>query len=91
MPTSSSRAIASAVAGWIYLALLAQYLVRNKLVAIGHIDTRRLTRHLRDAGALPGAFGADEHATRAAAVADRLVAAPAPSARTSRRWSRPAP
>ena len=28
------------------------------------IDTRRLTRHLRDAGALPGAFGTDEAAVR---------------------------
>jgi carbamoyl-phosphate synthase small subunit len=35
--------------------------------AITGIDTRRLTRHLRDAGALPGAFGTDESAVRAAA------------------------
>ena len=37
--------------------------------AITGIDTRRLTRHLRDRGALPGAFGADEDAVRAAAAA----------------------
>ncbi len=32
------------------------------------IDTRRLTRHLRDHGALPGAFGTDEAAVRAEAA-----------------------
>ena len=31
------------------------------------VDTRRLTRHLRERGALPGAFGTDEARTRAAA------------------------
>jgi carbamoyl-phosphate synthase small subunit len=36
---------------------------------IAGIDTRRLTRHLRAAGALPGAFGSDEAAVRAAAAA----------------------
>ena len=35
--------------------------------AIAGIDTRRLTRHLRDHGAVPGAFGTDETAVRAAA------------------------
>jgi carbamoyl-phosphate synthase small subunit len=40
---------------------------------ISGIDTRRLTRHLRDAGALPGAFGADEHAVRAAAATARAT------------------
>ena len=37
--------------------------------AIAGIDTRRLTRHLRDTGAVPGAFGTDEAAVRAAASA----------------------
>jgi carbamoyl-phosphate synthase small subunit len=36
---------------------------------IAGIDTRRLTRHIRDAGAMPGAFGtADETALKAAAA-----------------------
>ena len=43
------------------------------------IDTRRLTRHLRDEGALPGAFGTDEAAVRAAAAS----ATHAPTASTS--------
>ncbi|HUF33501.1 MAG TPA: glutamine-hydrolyzing carbamoyl-phosphate synthase small subunit [Acidimicrobiales bacterium] len=38
---------------------------------IAGIDTRRLTRHLRDAGSMPGAFGtADEATLRAAAEAE---------------------
>ena len=38
---------------------------------IAGIDTRRLTRHLRDLGAMPGAFGtADEATLRAAAAAE---------------------
>jgi carbamoyl-phosphate synthase small subunit len=35
------------------------------------VDTRRLTRHLRNHGALPGAFGTDEAAVRAAAATAR--------------------
>jgi len=36
---------------------------------IAGIDTRRLTRHLRDAGAMPGAFGTADEATLTAAAA----------------------
>ena len=36
---------------------------------IGGIDTRRLTRHLRDLGAMPGAFGTADEATLRAAAA----------------------
>ena len=36
---------------------------------IAGIDTRRLTRHLRDAGAMPGAFGTADLSTLAAAAA----------------------
>ncbi len=46
---------------------LDAYLARLGVPAIAGIDTRRLTRHLRDAGAMPGAFGADEPAAAAAA------------------------
>ncbi|MGZ6953981.1 MAG: glutamine-hydrolyzing carbamoyl-phosphate synthase small subunit [Acidimicrobiia bacterium] len=44
------------------------FLTRHGLPAIAGIDTRRLTRHLRDRGAVPGAFGTDEQAVRAAAA-----------------------
>jgi carbamoyl-phosphate synthase small subunit len=36
---------------------LEGFLVRHGVAGITGIDTRRLTRHIRDAGALPGAFG----------------------------------
>ena len=48
-------------------AMLAHYGISG----IGGIDTRRLTRLLRDTGAMPGAFGtASEAALRAAAAAE---------------------
>ncbi len=36
---------------------LDQWLTQHGLAGIGGVDTRRLTRHLRDAGAMVGAFG----------------------------------
>ncbi len=56
-------------------ASLDALLRRYGISAIGGIDTRRLTRLLRDAGAMPGAFGpledgVDEAALRAAALAE---------------------
>ncbi|NIR36677.1 MAG: glutamine-hydrolyzing carbamoyl-phosphate synthase small subunit, partial [Actinobacteria bacterium] len=50
---------------------LDSFLRRHGVAAIAGIDTRRLTRHIRDAGAMPGAFGsADQAALRAAAEAE---------------------
>jgi carbamoyl-phosphate synthase small subunit len=50
---------------------LDTYLRRHGIPAIAGIDTRRLTRHIREAGAMPGAFGtADETALKAAAIAE---------------------
>ncbi len=50
---------------------LDAFLRRHGVPAIGGIDTRRLTRHLRDAGAMPGAFGvADEVTLKAAALTE---------------------
>jgi len=49
---------------------LESFLVRHDLPAITGVDTRRLTRHLRQVGAVPCAFGtADEATLRAAAEA----------------------
>ena len=46
-------------------------LTASGVPAIGGIDTRRLTRHIRDAGSMPGAFGTAAEATlRAAAAAE---------------------
>ena len=50
---------------------LDDFLVRHGVPGIAGIDTRRLTRHLRDAGAMPGAFGTADDATLRAAAARR--------------------
>jgi len=44
------------------------YLIAQNLAGIAGIDTRRLTRHLRDLGAMPGAFGTADEATLLAAA-----------------------
>jgi carbamoyl-phosphate synthase small subunit len=50
---------------------LSAFLTRAGVPGIAGIDTRRLTRHLRDSGAMPGAFGtADEVTLKAAALAE---------------------
>jgi carbamoyl-phosphate synthase small subunit len=50
---------------------LNSFLVRHGVPGITGIDTRRLTRHIREAGSMPGAFGtADETTLKAAAVAE---------------------
>jgi carbamoyl-phosphate synthase small subunit len=47
---------------------LDAYLRRHNVPGIAGIDTRRLTRHIRDVGAMPGAFGtADDTTLKAAA------------------------
>ena len=52
-------------------ASLGAMLSRYGISGIAGIDTRRLTRLLRDAGSMPGAFGtADEATLRAAAAAE---------------------
>ncbi|MEP7114863.1 MAG: glutamine-hydrolyzing carbamoyl-phosphate synthase small subunit [Ilumatobacteraceae bacterium] len=52
-------------------ATLDAMLARYGISGIAGIDTRRLTRLLRDTGAMPGAFGtADEASLRAAATAE---------------------
>jgi carbamoyl-phosphate synthase small subunit len=50
---------------------LDSFLRTTNVPGIAGIDTRRLTRHIRDAGAMPGAFGtADETTIKAAATAE---------------------
>jgi carbamoyl-phosphate synthase small subunit len=62
------RDLAEHHSNWRATASLDDLLVRHRVPGITGIDTRRLTRHLRDHGALPGAFGTDEAAVRAAAA-----------------------
>ena len=60
------RELAPHHSNWRATESLDDLLVRHRVPGISGIDTRRLTRHLRDEGALPGAFGTDEAAVRAA-------------------------
>ncbi|HEX4490627.1 MAG TPA: glutamine-hydrolyzing carbamoyl-phosphate synthase small subunit [Acidimicrobiia bacterium] len=65
------RDLARRPSNWRATDSLDAYLARHGVSAIAGIDTRRLTRHIRDAGAIPGAFGtADEEALLSAARAD---------------------
>jgi len=63
------RELARRRSNWRSDADLDGFLRRHGLAGIAGIDTRRLTRHIRDAGAMPGAFGtADEATIKQAAV-----------------------
>jgi carbamoyl-phosphate synthase small subunit len=62
------RELARRASNWRAEEGLDAYLRRHRVPGLAGIDTRRLTRHLRDQGALPGAFGTDEAAVRAAAA-----------------------
>jgi carbamoyl-phosphate synthase small subunit len=65
------RDLARRPSSWRATEGLAGYLERHAISAIAGIDTRRLTRHIRSAGAMPGAFGvADRDVLLAAAQAD---------------------
>jgi carbamoyl-phosphate synthase small subunit len=48
---------------------LDAYLRRHGVPGIGGVDTRRLTRHVREAGAMPAAFGTADPAMLASAAA----------------------
>jgi carbamoyl-phosphate synthase small subunit len=61
------RDLARRPSNWRATDGLDEFLRRHRVPGIAGIDTRRLTRHLRRSGALPGAFGTDESAVRAAA------------------------
>ncbi len=63
------RDLARRPSNWRSTGDLDSYLREHGVPGIAGIDTRRLTRHLRDAGSMPGAFGSDEATARAAAVA----------------------
>ncbi len=56
---------------------LDAWLVRHGVPGIGGIDTRRLTRHIRDTGAMPGAFGALGEAPDGSVVDEAVLTAAA--------------
>ncbi|MGZ4756207.1 MAG: glutamine-hydrolyzing carbamoyl-phosphate synthase small subunit [Acidimicrobiia bacterium] len=62
------RDLARRPSSWRSTEPFPEFLARHGVPGIAGIDTRRLTRHLRDTGAVPGAFGTDEAAVRAAAA-----------------------
>ena len=62
------RDLARRASSWRSQASLDDLLRDHGVPAITGIDTRRLTRHLRATGAIPGAFGTDEATVRAAAA-----------------------
>jgi carbamoyl-phosphate synthase small subunit len=63
------RDLSRLASNWRSEESLSALLDRHGVPGIAGIDTRRLTRHLRDSGSMPGAFGTDESAVRAAAAA----------------------
>jgi carbamoyl-phosphate synthase small subunit len=65
------RDLARRPSSWRSSEDLDSFLVRHGVPGIAGIDTRRLTRHIREAGSMPCAFGtSDETTLKAAAVAE---------------------
>ena len=65
------RDLARRPSNWRATEDLPAFLERHRVAGLAGIDTRRLTRHIRSAGAMPGAFGiADPDVLLAAAQAD---------------------
>ena len=62
------RDLARRRSNWRAAGDLEEFLVRTGVPGITGIDTRRLTRHIREAGSLPGAFGTADEATLLAAA-----------------------
>jgi carbamoyl-phosphate synthase small subunit len=63
------RDLARRPSNWRATGDVAAFLEHHEVPGITGIDTRRLTRHLREVGAMPGAMGTDEATVRAAASA----------------------
>jgi carbamoyl-phosphate synthase small subunit len=65
------RDLARRPSSWRAAEDLGSFLERHRVPGMTGVDTRRLTRHIRDAGSMPGAFGtAPESALKAAANAE---------------------
>ncbi len=63
------RSLSRRHSNWRAEGPLASYLRAHEMVAIADLDTRRLTRHLRDRGAMPVAIGAGVATGELAALA----------------------
>src|SRR5439155_21933264 len=65
------RDLARRPSNWRSTEALDSFLRRHNVAGITGVDTRRLTRHIRDAGSMPCAFGsADERTLKEAAIAE---------------------
>jgi carbamoyl-phosphate synthase small subunit len=51
------REISPRPSSWRSERSLAEFLTEQRLPGVAGVDTRRLTRHIREAGSMPGAFG----------------------------------
>lgn len=54
-----TRSMSQVASSWRSERGLDDYLERHRVVALSDVDTRRLTRHVRDQGAMPVAVGVD--------------------------------
>jgi carbamoyl-phosphate synthase small subunit len=63
------RDLAERPSSWRATGSLEEFLVRHAIPGMTGVDTRRLTRHLRDQGAMPCAFGTASHPVIAEAAA----------------------
>jgi carbamoyl-phosphate synthase small subunit len=64
-----TRSLSRMSSSWRSTEPFDRYLVRRGVVALTDVDTRRLTRHIRDRGAMPVAMGSDADEAELAAVA----------------------
>jgi carbamoyl-phosphate synthase small subunit len=62
------RDLAVRPSSWRAAEDLGSFLQRHRVPGLTGVDTRRLTRHIRDAGSMPGAFGTAPEATLKAAA-----------------------
>ena len=63
------RSLSRMASSWRHEAPLSEYLAASGLVALSGVDTRRLTRHLRSAGAMPMAMGSAVYESEVAEAA----------------------
>jgi carbamoyl-phosphate synthase small subunit len=54
-----TRSMSRVASSWRSTEPIEEYLARHDVIALTDIDTRRLTRHIRDRGAMPVAIGTD--------------------------------
>ncbi len=63
------RSLSRRTSSWRATGSMADYLADHGVVALSELDTRRLTRHVRDRGAMPAAMGSDVNEQELAEIA----------------------